>query len=520
MCERGAEYWIDGEIKFPEPRSEAFVKFDGTYRSNFGPCILHAGVIYANTNHNVSLALRRITATREPHLPGRHRQLQALQRQFVRRHLSTVRKYSAAYAPHFENYTDTVEEARLHHADPHVKKALRVQAHRELVETGTINKRLWLKKVLYKMKKDEIAKPGKIPRMIGDLGVAASLQGFRLTKYLKDAMASEVIHIHQGAIQFCPTPSPDALATVFQKLIDPPGRFYFVYFSDDACLSVRGPTGRVRTYNLDISKCDASHTEHIWMALREMLPERVVPDYDILVDQLKLPIEIRDVNAPYRSVILRPDGPRLYSGSTLTTVTNNVANQLIALSIAESRASTPEEITEAAAQCGYIVTLQECHRMYDIQFLKHSPVYDTRGRLRALLNLGVLLRLSGTCKGDLPGRGDLTERAREFQYGLLNGAYPNVSFALIEGMKNATRRPDVRSSIIDTVRKTLQYTTDSTSEHYSVSDVEVYARYSVDQPAVDQLNAVLSSFSTGLAFSNSATAAILYADYGLETTFL
>lgn len=449
--------------------------------------------------------------------------MQDRQRQFVEAHLHLCTAQSWHYAHHFSDWEGIAEEAAAHYDDPHPKRHLRIQAWKDMGEDRQDLKRLWLRKVRYKMKRNEYAKTGKMARMIGDLGVPASLQGFRLTHFIKQAMASEPISYMGGTIEFCPKPSPDKLQRIFKNLMRPEGKFYVVYFSDDACYSTYGPDGTVHCYNLDISKCDASHTEAIWIALRHMLPPHVRADYDVLVDQLCLPFYIGDCNDPThkRRVYLEADGPLLFSGSTLTTVTNNKANIMIGFSLAESGAIGERAIAKAAEAVGYIVTVVDCSEDFHLlQFLKHSPVYDTAGEVRALLNPGVLLRASGSCKFDLPGQGPIEVRAAQFQYGLLQGAYPNITFELLTKMKEATGVQGTTELMKKFVEQHIgEYHTQATKDSFTVSNAEVFKRYELSTVQVANLIKGLSETRYGMFYSDEATAKILLDDYGLTTTF-
>lgn len=526
-CIGGSAYWKDGVLAFPaHPNDAQLDNVDGTYRSHFGPKVHCDAVIYANCNQNVAIALSRINGARVQKsdsvslfgvIPDYHEHMKATQRHYIRSNMHRFLPH-ISYLSYFDDWDGMLEEAALHYADPHQKKALRIQAYEELTYDRAELDRLWLRKVLYKMKKNEYAKFLKIPRMIGDLGVAASLQGFRLTYCLKKAMAAEPIHFLDGVIEFCPKPSPDSLVHVFEELIAPSGRFYFVYFSDDSCYAVRDALGVVHRYNMDISSCDASHTEAIWEFLRATLPRHVHDDFDRLIEQLSLPFFVRDLNNPSRKVTLKADGPVLFSGSTVTTVTNNSANTLLGFALAESRATTPDEITRACAQVGYVVTVEDCSEDFHLlQFLKHSPVRDTEGHLRALLNIGVLLRTSGSCKGDLPGRGDLSRRGQEFQAALIQGMYPRVHFRLRDLMMRATGIEQPNMTLLGDGY--FEYTTTGTADTFYVSDEEVFARYQVDLREARAFQDTFGNLGFGMHYADDVTAKILLDDYSLPTTF-
>ena len=521
----GEQYFKDGILDFRAPRvpprmfGGRHFHSDGSYRTVFGPSVAHNGVIYENSDHNVSLAFSRLTAARFPKEPGKHDFYKDLQRGFIASHLHVLRHMCQLYAPHFSSYTNMDIESDMHHYDPHPKRDLRRQAWQEISESGVRYQKLWLKRVIYKMKKNEIAKPGKVPRMIGDLGPAASLQGFRVTKFLKIAQSSEPLEYLGGTIEFIATPNPFTLKRVFQNLLEPPGRFYMAYFSDDSCLSVRRKDGGVDTYNVDISKCDASHTEALFDALEEITPEIARDDVHRLTEQCGLPIEIRSVSDRRMRVILKPKHKLLYSGSTLTTAINNLANTLLGVSFAEGDYDGPDDIHAAARRVGYVVTLTMCTRPEDIQFLKHSPVYDAHGELHPLLNLGVLLRLSGTCNGDLPGRGPIKERAQAFQASLLAGAYPYTSFTVL---RNLALGSGPRNSLTDkTVAKMLEYKVVESDKYpfFEPDPESLYRRYKLKPKDIVDLEA-LTRHGFESHFNGRAIDKILKIDYGLKSKTL
>lgn len=453
-------------------------------------------------------------------LPGAEDWLQSNQKTFIESHAGQLGLISDQYSSHFDDYLGMIQEALEHHDDPHNKMMLRIHAWKDILDLNIAFEDLWTlpgKCTLYKMKIFEIAKPKKIPRMIVDLGVHNSLQGFRITKFLKHAMAKESIHYLGGEIEFCPKPDPASLARVFAKLIDPPGAYYFVYFSDDSCIAIRTKDGVVR-FNVDISSCDASHTEKLFDALTNLVPKRIRKDAKFLVKQCTTPLTVVNLQNRKEKVVLKPLTPRLYSGSTLTTAINNLACILIAFSVAESKCTGAPDIIRAAARAGYIVTCDDCSDWRKLQFLKHSPVYDTNDILRPLLNIGVLLRLSGTCKGDLPGRKTtpLRTRAESFQASLLRGAYPKANFTLIDNLREHVGVPTAATKRV----------VDSMFEHkicdkedypaFRVSSAEVFARYDLNELQIAELEIGFGKCRFGEHYTSSGTSAVLALDYGLS----
>ena len=442
--------------------------------------------------------------------------------QFHHDHRHLFDNIAILYAPHFESYQGCYEEASAHHDDPHAKRDLRIASWRDLMEGNRVSmtSKTWIYKAELKAKKDEIAKNLKRIRMIADLGCPASLRGFRVTEFLKRAQSKEDFVYKGITAHFCKAPAQEALREVFQNLINPPQRGYFVYFSDDSCLSLR-VGGKVHMYNIDISSCDASHGRPIFRTFKRLFPKHLSSEITNLLEQCKVPLWVYSRHNRKLVVALKPDRHRLYSGATITTGINNVANQSIFMAIAEhtfddenkSSVELGEELTLSIANTGYHVTCETCEDYYDLQFLKNSPVYDTEGKLQPLLNLGVMIRASGNCRGDLPGRGDLETRARVFQASLLHGMYPVVSTPLVDWMKECTKAAPILE--IPQLNQMLRYKGVAT-EAFTVTSEEVNKRYRITESEFATFMDFLHEDGYGTHITCSATNKYLQVDYGLS----
>jgi hypothetical protein len=312
-----------------------------------------------------------------------------------------------------------------------------------------------------------------------------------------------------------------------------------VYFSDDSVLSIRIGT-KVYIYNLDISGCDRSHTDALFEALLAVTPENGQKAMQTCVKQLRLPVKIKSMSHPKVKTVLQADKTILFSGSTLTTVSNNQASLQLAVSysfVDFVPGRIEEQITEAALAVGYVVTSFFCEKPEHVQFLKNSPCLDIAGVYRPLLNLGVCLRSAGRCKGDLPGRGDLQERARCFQSAFLQGCYPHASFPMMDAFKSsvalapktsAERLRSERNYAIATslVARELEFKVSSlvTSlkpDLWQFTDEAVFSRYTSNPnfPAYQHdftlLCETVAEPGFQLQFRNPAVDAILNLDYDL-----
>lgn len=515
---RGREWFIEGRLSFPEDPFPPL--FPNRYRTMFGFGHFHRAKIYDKTAYNLSKGLERLTRSREPQIVGFHESLFSKQTNFINAHHSFYHHLSFLFTPTFLEYTDAVNECELHYADPHDKREMRINGYNDLLGTGllvlTDN---WVRRhrVTCKLKEDEFAKTGSYPRVIVDMGVEASLFGFRITDFMKRAMAQSY-RFRDGHFMFVKSPTFDSLTMVFNLLLNPPGKYFFAFFSDDSCLSIR-LDGKVHIFNVDIKSCDSSHGRSVFDALAWATPECARNDMLTLITQCSSDLQIVCPHNNRQKVVLRPSRPVLFSGATITTSINNIACLTILVSVLESHFDGTEAcLASAALNCGYQVTTERCILPQDIQFLKHSPVIDTAGVLRPMLNIGVLLRLSGVCRGDLPGRGDLRVRAEQFQYSLLQGCYPRVSFRLLSNMYAATGQPTPPPVIRDAVAKLLAFRVShsSTDVAYAVTPSECYLRYRLTPFQIEEIDESFGNCRYGQQVFTSAGAKILLKDYSYE----
>jgi hypothetical protein len=417
------------------------------------------------------------------------------QTDFVERHRDFWEYIASLLAPAVFEYTGARDENAAHYADPHPKRRARITATDELYGNGKIWTRQWMDedsrgraRFPYAVKPAEAAKSGgKLARGIGNLGVHASLAGYRLTALLKDRLALATVFWKGGDYQFVKTPTQEVLDDVFQRFHACSG-FYFVYHSDDSAVTFT-VAGVTRRYNIDITSCDSSHRwTGIFRALMIATPDDAKDDMEDLVTQLKAIVVI--ANRSHRQAVklkTSDGGAFLASGSTITTFLNGIASLGIGLAIHQGGRNDPEGIMLAARSAGYIITLEEVVDFHGLQFLKHSPVL-VDGRWRALQNVGVLTRLAGQCIGDLPGRGDLTDRALLYQRSLITGVYPNTHFGMITRMREANRREMAERrtrqatgqqarDIERMVGRSLEHKSSARATPLTVPDEEAYARY-------------------------------------------
>lgn len=404
---------------------------DRSYRMWFGPGVAHKGVIYKLSDNNISRALIRQTNTA---LAEDGEELHQYTREFVR--MRTVRRFESAFYEHVSvneslDPKDYFDKLLLYASEPHPKRRLRMHAVLQLENHNLWCHKNWLRKAITgKLKRFEWAKPGKIPRLICDLGVMASLAMGYAAKRCKELLTT-FKYSSTNIAQFISTPDQSALEHTFKQLIHPSGKSHFACFSDDSCFAAHCKDGVLRV-NLDISQCDATQTAYIFESIMRCIPSNLPIRIWLEkgLDQLKqnFTIPSTDQSRKIRFKVNRDEafGIFLASGSTWTTLINTWANFLIerSLSTVDFRQYTISEaldlIPKLALRAGYKVTCEDASsNICKLQFLKHSPTHDGL----PYLNLGVMLRSIGTSHTDLPGtkRQSFYDRACAFNKQLLTG---------------------------------------------------------------------------------------------------
>ena len=523
ICLHGHQYWINGEVVFNSEDTDV----DGTYRTIFGPSIPYRYRVWRNCNRNQQLALRRLLGCIEPETPGADAQIRANQVLFIAQHLPhDLDELAPLYEDFFADYTNYRDEVETHLNDVHPKRELRIKAFNELIAEGKLEDQSHKvdRHVQAKVKTAEKAKyvrdleRQKYPRMIFDLKIPASLVGSQLIAVYKAAMAENPLSLPNANISFIKSPDPNALADAFRRIYDPPKQMEFICFSDDAGMSVR-LHGRVYYILTDISSADASYTPALFHQCKKITPPRHQEEFQLLIDQCEMPMKIKDQNQPHISVKLKPRQPVLYSGSGVTTLANTRANMNIArafaIALAQGRVQTPEDFVQIAREAGYIITITVCEHFEDFQFLKHSPVRDTNGEWQPLLNPGVLMRASGMCYGDLPGRGPLEPRALAFQRGLLQGAYPYASFSLLDAMWQCVGQGPVA---VEAAKEFAFKVTKDSYPPFRVDESSLALRYRLEPAELDYACELLSRCGYGYSINCSALEKIGLKDYDLPTT--
>lgn len=480
----------------------------------FGPSVVHTLTVYENSLRSIEQAMWRLVAARKPEVLGLDEVLTDNQRRL----LQQPPMYITSYLAHIRTnlfelglIDDNLFEF-VYGLTPHPKYKLRLRA---LLEQSELNNR-WhdtTKFVVGKLKRVEDAKPGKRPRQVIDMGVPASLRSGGLVKEVKHGMTP--YHYRGLDLYFVSKPDYSVLKGVFELLVSPPHAGVFVFFSDDSCYSYRHG-GRVIMGNCDITSCDGSNTIHLFNLLIHCVPPNFRESIEQSIAMLKRGIKYKKSwrLGLKKSIIATPTRHVLYSGSTLTTVSNNLANACIALHAWE-RDGSFANLSSRAQECGYLLTLQEAPSPEQLQFLKCSPSLLEDGSIEPQLNFGVILRAIGRRK-----RYFLHKKLGWYRSGV------NVNCGVVASMRHAgdnpltlllrKKYPGGRTVTTDTALDKL--TNLSRLPRPFVHADAAFKRYTNDSLMVSGFLECLGCANVGVAFDHPLGRRIMSLDYGVDYT--
>jgi hypothetical protein len=400
------KFWQDSDVFFRGCTEKK--KHKEEYRGVFGPCFVSLSSLFKNDKNGIKGAVRRVTSVRKPEVLGLHDHLVDNQvrnvhgRNFgIQFWLDTFRTNLSQLIPDIDStvWRDLWANA------PHDKRPLRRRAMKSLFyHSSQLDTRV--DSIEYKCKTGEILPQDKYMRAIGDLTCPGSTVFGYFIDCVKATFALPFTYLG-GTAQFIKSPDLEILRTVFSSMMKPLGPVFY-YFSDDSVVSIPCVDGTL-TANMDISSADGSNYWPVFWLLRcaMTIDPRFEVDLKAVFDQLGLPMYVHNPQDYSESIKFTPIGPVLYSGSVLTTITNNMANMLIFLAFMTryrrdmTKQQAHEALVAAARDVGYIVTLEVCTSYHNIQFLKHSPCINTNSQVDAVLNLGVILRGFGSTTGDM-----------------------------------------------------------------------------------------------------------------------
>lgn len=517
----GHKFWIGNELVFPVHEEQLGFPHSRDYRMVYGFAFAHNGVIWRDDNHGMRLAMRRHFAKRMPTHPVPYNPdlfdqwLRISQRAWIDFH---EEQFTTDFINSFGTMDwtcDIVESARLLCLMEHKKRKLRVEAYNEMLISLDFYKDKWMRTSEWKVKRDEVAKNGKYPRIIVDLGVSASLQGALWAMVAKKFLDSSALNCTvNGAplrIKFIGSPRP---AEITDELLRIWGAGYGVtalVFSDDACACIQSKDFRV-VANLDFSSNDASKTERIWELMFDVLqcPTDV---RTAMMAQVKSAFRVESSDGKNCAVFL-PLETYLPSGITMTTILNTFSWYITFYHLAFSLRSihSADDVITCIEDLGHPCSISECEIIQDLQFLKMSPVVNTSGNYCCVLNPGVIYRASGVCRKDLPGSGSVYERSCNFQHSIMHGMLSGVSNPTLTSLDPGGKLITLTD---DQLPGTLQMVDFSEVVKEEVDDHELFKRYRLADFELCELRTMSQNCGVGQVAYSEAVWKILTKDYDL-----
>lgn len=430
----GRKFVYKGKLPFTRlPVRREYLTHSGPVCDVFGRCVLGSSV------DNYSAMLLRITGARDDEeLKTKNNWLVSpwsSHHRLGRVMHSYWEKVKREALPFLALLGDELEEQIKAACDKeHAKYKLRVKAICWLVETQNMLNSLFMVKIKGKIKIPEFAKVGKKPRLIGDFSCPGSLLAGFLVPCLKYAFAVPQV-VGNSRLRFIYSTDAYDLDRLFTEL-DSSTYDEYVFFSDDMVARVH-VGGTPRWYNLDISSCDSSNGPAVFERVKWFFDSYAskgdLIDRAVQQCQQKLVLYHPNGKGVREVVTARCRQPIEFSGTQLTTLLNNVASSAICIALACSKECSGEAFSDRVARCalsvGYQVTIQECPRVEEVQFLKHSFWRDDKGNLHSFVNLGPILRGMGTCWMDLP----FSRRRKE----TFEGAARMRNWSVLSGFKHS-----------------------------------------------------------------------------------
>jgi len=491
------------------------VRKRGTYDTVFQPFYGKGGwVVYGDTRNNLERAIAARVANKrdnEERLLFNHSKVSLFGRGVCRVRHSVFSRIRMNLRIKLRDLSDDLFERQKFTHLPSAKRRIKLLALIDVINSSDYS--LFVTHIRGKLKLYEKAKPGKNPRLIGDYTTPGSL----LAGYLCEIAKSAFVGCHDSYSEygfdvcgmyseFVKSTDSVTLDRVGNMLMTDNRNMHF-HHSDDSLFKLDG-----KLYELDISSCDSSNGQPIFDIVSWLFDDTQYKDViDRCIKQCSLCLKVRDPCNNLNSVKLRGIRPFEYSGSTLTTLLNEVASTLIGIQISYDKSSNSCDVINSAMSVGYNVTLVLRDNMSQATLLKNS--WDGN---RSFLNLGAILRSFGTFSGDLPGSSKipLDIRCEDFCASLVL-AYKHSGITSV--YKALARRYCYHTGYYDdVVKKVMSYSYNSEFARGEISDDALIDRYDVTQSQIDELNYYIVNRPMFQLISLPIIDRIYFVDYGLK----
>lgn len=487
--------------------------------------------IMANTqNDGISGAIQRITGVRKPEIVGLHEVLIWNQYNMPHGVILDLEDWRGEFRRKFRLALVDKDPSEMRNDWVKVRLTkLRERSRRQIIQAGKdVGTRVRHNLCRYKPKPGELLAVGKAARGVCDM----TNPGSSVIGYLMDTVKNvfKQNYYWKGFnIKFCKSGNLDDIGQVFEDILNPADLGTFYYHSDDSIISCRCADGLFKA-NLDISKCDGSNYSPIfyWLQTAMMADTRIYQDVIDAFEQLKLPFKVHSTDFS-QGVKFTPlpfygddDSHVLYSGSGLTTCQNNMCNLVIVLNFIRwfkptmTKAQVAAIIPVAASEVGFILKVDICEEVEDLQFLKYSPTL-VEDKVVPWLNIGVWLRGWMTCRGDLPGSSKmkLSERAQHYSSEIVRGRCHAGNHLIHESFKTKIVKHTPKN-LSEAINKQLDKDRITVVSSYTewIPLFSLAKRYKVTEVQLEELCECIRLMSFGTRCELDVVDSIMSKDYG------
>lgn len=346
------------------------------------------------------------------------------------------KKFKKHFAQHLLSDKGHVERMKEWVEQPHPKRGLRRGTYWKNTRKGRLVIKDRRRYTDYKSKPGELLAAGKQLRAIGEISEESAFEHGPTAKLHKDIYALP-FYYRCGVTTFIKGPTSEELGRAIQALLNPVKRVNHIYFSDDACLSVKCSDG-LFLCNLDFKWSDGSMYRPAFEYARSVWTQDVLARDSIrsAFRQCRKPIRLINrsdlhgcgvgLKKRYKSYIEVPliDGeyalPSGFSGTTLMNCNSQILWFTSFVDVVNrralcTRAETEAYIKAAARRAGLQIKVDVCERVEDLQFLKHSWAMTDNG-WQPYVNIGCWVRGYGYVDGHMGAgpRMDLTARVHQY----------------------------------------------------------------------------------------------------------
>lgn len=368
--------------------------------------------------------------------------------------------------------------------------------------------------------KFENGKWGKYTRLFISLGVKAiALTGFAASA-AKHALAASDIVKGNLTLRFVASPRLEALRGLSGWLrgVDE-GHLRVAVFSDDSLGSTR-LNGLLKYLELDLKSCDSSIGDPIFEWIESIQIGDPVFDQAIkeAASQMHWPVVIPCPSGSTK-ITIYPSTRMMYSGSSLTTFGDTVANMLgwysLALQIDRMYTEQIELVChEAFALVGFQITCVVHDDLIKGSFLKHFEVRNTEGNYEWILCLGTILRSFGVClRGFRYNKMSYKESALQYLAGVAAGYVHVGNHLLTDAIRRAFGRDGTQASYSSWMTQNMEGT-----QLGNVEISEIATRYGLDGMDIAQMEHDLGQLEFGIVINARWVDKIMAVDYDLPPT--